>query len=150
MRCRDNSSLLPRDYEIQTSIDIDAPVAKVFPHVNQLDRWQDWSPWSPKTIPDLEIEYSEQKSGKGAVQSWKDPRGEGKLWIVSADVNKQVDYKMRFANFLDGHTSFAPLEWSLSILACFATGLVFCAAWNLRARPTNRERLARGNKDEAT
>ena len=45
--------------------------------------------------------------------------------------------QMRFDIFLDGHTSFALLEWSLSILACFATGQVFYAAWKLRARPEN-------------
>ena len=42
--------------------------------------------------------------------------------------------QMRFANFLQEHTSFATLEWGLSILACFATGFVFYRAWQARHR----------------
>ena len=42
--------------------------------------------------------------------------------------------QMRFANFLQEHTSFAWLEWGLSVLACFATGFVFYQAWRSRHR----------------
>lgn len=40
--------------------------------------------------------------------------------------------QMRFDNFLQEHTSFASLEWGLSVLACVATAFVFYVAWQTR------------------
>ena len=42
--------------------------------------------------------------------------------------------QMRFKSFLKEHTSFAVLEWGLSVLACLATGFLIRAAWQARPR----------------
>ena len=91
-------SLLPRSFDFQTSLEIDAPPEQVFPYLNSLPRWQEWSrQWNPNEIDNLEISYNGTESGVGAAQSWTDPRGSGKLWITVSDPNERVEYEIDFA-----------------------------------------------------
>ena len=99
-------ALLPRDYQIEASISIDATADQVFPQVDRIKNWGDWSPWSPEIVEGLQVEYSGNASGPGAVQTWVDARGNGKLWIVETEPNQRIDYKMRFANFPEMNAAF--------------------------------------------
>lgn len=91
-------SLLPRSFDFQTSLKIDAPAEQVFPYLNTLPRWQEWSrQWNPNEIDNLEISYNGTESGVGAAQSWTDPRGSGKLWITVSELNERVEYEIDFA-----------------------------------------------------
>jgi len=47
----------------------------------------------------LSIEYSGADSGVGAVQTWTDPRGDGKLWITRSEPFQGIDYQVIFGNF---------------------------------------------------
>jgi hypothetical protein len=95
--------MLPRDYSIESEVDINAPSAEVFAMINSLPNWQQWSPWNTDVIPDLEIKYSGQKEGVGSVQHWKEGRGQGVLTITSSDPETGIEYKMQFANFPEMH-----------------------------------------------
>lgn len=90
---------LPRDFEIDASIDIAAPPEKVFPMINSLPEWQKWSNWNEEKIEGLTIRYGEIKDGVGAVQTWTDDRGSGKLWITKSEPSKSVEYKLKFGDF---------------------------------------------------
>ena len=92
-------SVLPRDYDFQTSRQIDADPGVVFSMINELPKWQQWSNWNPERVADLKIEYGDTKSGEGAVQSWTDPRGSGKLWITRSLENKVIEYQLKFSGF---------------------------------------------------
>lgn len=89
--------LLPRDYSIRSTIDIAAPPERVFPMINELAQWENWSPWSEQA--GLDVQYSGESSGVGSMQTWSDPRGDGKLWISDSQLNQRVIYKMRSGGF---------------------------------------------------
>lgn len=91
--------VLPRQYQIKSSIYIEAPPAEVFELVNSLTNWPEWSNFNESRIPDLKIEYGEVKAGKGAAKSWTDVRGHGKLWITESEPASFVEYSLDFGDF---------------------------------------------------
>ncbi len=93
-------SLIPRSYDFSTQMEMSAPPEAIFPKINSLREWQDWSmQFNPALIDDLEIEYNGEQAGKGAAQSWMDIRGKGKLWITQSEPNSRIEYETKFANF---------------------------------------------------
>ena len=94
--------LLPRSYSIQSSVDIAAAPDKIFPLVNELPNWRDWSPWGAEG---LEVQYSGEAAGVGSIQTWSDPRGDGKLYITDSQANEKVTYKMRSGGFPEMESS---------------------------------------------
>ena len=97
---------IPRGYDIETSVVIDASPAEVFPWINRLENWEKWSPISEERISSLTTEYSGEKEGVGAIQTWTESRGEGKMWITESRVNELIEYDWRFSNFPDLHGTF--------------------------------------------
>ena len=87
---------IPRDYSIQSTIEIAAPSEDVFSMINELPNWQDWSPWGTEGI---NVKYSGESAGKGSIQTWADPRGDGKLWITESQPTERVAYQMVVAGF---------------------------------------------------
>ena len=93
-------SLLPRSYDFTVTQTIDAPSERIFPLVNRLSDWPKWSrQFNPDEIDGLTIQYNGVKEGKGAAQTWKDVRGEGKLWIVESEPNSSIEFDSKFTNF---------------------------------------------------
>lgn len=92
-------SLLPRDYQTSASIEIQATPEQIFPLLEDLQRWQTWSPWNAHDSPSLQVEYGERTHGVGATQEWTEPRGRGKLWITEMDPPRSISFSSRFAGF---------------------------------------------------
>lgn len=93
-------SLLPRSYSFTSEIEINAGQTEIFPQINSLPNWRNWSrQWNPAEIENLEIQYNGQPTGVGAAQSWTDVRGTGKLWITESSPNHSIKYEMMFGNF---------------------------------------------------
>lgn len=92
-------SLLPRSYDFESQVQIEASPKRVFDEVNTIANWRDWTQWNPERIPDLEVKYSGSETGVGATQSWTDVRGSGKLWITESQPDQLIVYEMVFANF---------------------------------------------------
>lgn len=90
---------LPRSYQVESKIFIEAPPAEVFELVNSLPNWREWSNFNESRIPDLKIEYGEIREGKGAAKSWTDVRGHGKLWITNSEPDSLVEYDLDFGEF---------------------------------------------------
>ena len=95
--------LLPRSYSIAVSAEIAAPASQVFPEINQLSNWKNWSPWGEQA--GLNIEYGGAQAGVGSVQTWSDPRGNGKLWITESVPNELVKYRMYSGGFPEMESS---------------------------------------------
>ena len=91
--------LLPRDYDIESTIYIESPPDEVFGYVNSLPNWQFWSNFSEQQVESLKITYGDTKSGVGAAQTWTDSRGSGKLWITKSEEPSLIEYSLEFANF---------------------------------------------------
>jgi uncharacterized protein YndB with AHSA1/START domain len=92
-------TLLPHGYEVTSNVTINQPPEKVFPLINRLRDWSQWSQWRSTKDAPFEIEYGGSKEGVGAAQTWTEARGTGKLWIVKSEPDRQVEYVIEFANF---------------------------------------------------
>lgn len=91
--------LLPHAYQTSAEVVIDAPPEKVFPYLNRLDRWPEWSQWATNKDSMFTVEYGPQVEGVGAVQTWKEPRGSGKLWITGSEPDRSLEYVVDFGDF---------------------------------------------------
>jgi len=98
-------TLIPRDYSTSSSIVIKAPPAEIFPQVNTIKMWSNWSMWSSHEIPDLKMEYSGSEAGVGGVQKWTEVRGQGKMWITESLENERVNFSSTFSNFPEMQSS---------------------------------------------
>jgi hypothetical protein len=90
-------ALQPDDYRLTRSITIAAPAAKIFPHVNDLHRWEDWSPWG-KVDPNAKIAFAGAPAGQGAVFTWdgNDKVGAGTMTITQSRPNDLIRIKTDF------------------------------------------------------
>lgn len=92
--------LLPPSTEVSRSIVINKPSAQVFELVNNLKKWQTWSPWFEKD-PGMQIIYEGPVSGRGAIISWqsKNPQvGQGTQEIIESLPYERIDTELRFVN----------------------------------------------------
>ncbi len=98
--------LLPRRYDVQTEVVIEAPPESVFPMINRLPNWRLWSSWSSEKNSGVEIQYGAVLEGEKATLSWREQRGNGRLWIHRSVLNESIEYTSIFANFPEMETSF--------------------------------------------
>jgi hypothetical protein len=98
---------LPAHVTVTRSVVINAPEAAVFPYLNNLHNFADWSPWAVRD-PQLAVSYSGPPEGKGAKIQWtsKVPSiGIGTMEIAESELNRQIDLAVNF-NGLDGTSSY--------------------------------------------
>src|SRR5438874_6603675 len=76
-------ALQPSHYHIERSATMNAPASVVFNQVNDLHRWDAWSPWA-KLDPNMKQSYEGAPSGTGAICSWtgNDQVGQGRMTIT--------------------------------------------------------------------
>ncbi len=94
---------LPGHVTIARSVVINAPEAVVFPYLNDLHRFGDWSPWAARD-PQLTVTYSGADQGKGAKVEWTSDKpsvGPGSMEITDSNPNHHIDLAVSF-NGLDG------------------------------------------------
>ena len=113
---------LPDHFEVQQSFTMHAQPERIHPHLVDLARWREWTPWEG-TDDTLVHEYSDPSSGVGAWHLWRgDGVGSGRIEITSASVERGVWYDMTFdldPDPMRGALRYLPsdsgtlLEWSL-------------------------------------
>jgi len=87
---------LPNDYVVERSVTVQAPPVIAFAQVNDLHKWEQWSPWS-KLDPDMVITYGDKTIGAGASYAWKGKKsGSGKLTIRESELGKRIDTLISF------------------------------------------------------
>jgi hypothetical protein len=94
---------LPGHVTVARSVVINAPEPVIFPYLNNLHRFGDWSPWAARD-PQLTVAYSGPEQGKGAKVEWtsnKPSVGAGSMEIVESSPNRHIDLAVSF-NGLDG------------------------------------------------
>lgn len=87
----------PADFKIVRTTTIAAPPEKVFEHVNDFNKWDNWSPWA-KIDPTMKKEISGAPSGKGAIYYWNgnDEVGEGRMTITESHPSSHVKIDLEF------------------------------------------------------
>ncbi len=74
---------------------IAAPPAEVFARVNDLHKWQEWSPWA-RLDPDAKVSYEGPQAGYGAAFLWSGNSdvGEGKMTLVESKPNEKIKFRI--------------------------------------------------------
>ena len=90
-------AMQPSNYRVARSLAITAPQDAVFPHMNELKKWEVWNPWG-KADPNMKLTYGGPASSVGANYSWagNNEVGEGRATITESRPSESVKYKMEF------------------------------------------------------
>ncbi|NUM55837.1 MAG: SRPBCC family protein [Candidatus Hydrogenedentes bacterium] len=90
-------STRPSEFRVVRSATMSASPSVVFPLVNDLRKWKDWSPWE-KLDPNMKTTFEGPESGKGAMYSWvgNSNVGEGKMTITDSAANERVVLELEF------------------------------------------------------
>jgi hypothetical protein len=101
-------AIQPSAFSVSRAATIAAPPAAVFAHVNELRKWDAWSPWAKKD-PAAKVAYSGPASGVGSAFAWSGNKdiGEGQMTIVEARANERVGIRLDFVKPFAGSSDVA-------------------------------------------
>ncbi len=87
----------PDEFVVARSTVIAAPPDKVFPHVNELKKWEDWSPWA-KLDRQAKSTFSGPVAGVGSSMAWDGNKkvGAGKMTIVESQPSNLIRIRLEF------------------------------------------------------
>ncbi len=90
-------AMRPAEFTYVRSAKIPAPPEKVFPHVNDLHKWEKWSPWA-KLDPSAKNAYSGPEAGVGATMAWtgNNKVGAGKMTIIESRPTDRIRIRLEF------------------------------------------------------
>jgi hypothetical protein len=99
--------LLPGSVRVERSILIDRPPAAVFAVVDDISRFNAWSPWYG-IDPNAKFEFSGPSRGVGATLTWSgnDDVGSGTQRIVTSIPLSRVDVALEFKGFGNATASY--------------------------------------------
>jgi hypothetical protein len=118
-------AMQPDSYRVTRSATIAAPPAVVFPLVDNLRRWETWSPWA-KLDPACKNSFSGPEAGVGAIFDWSgnDQVGEGRMTVTESRPHELVRLALEFFKPFPGTSTteftFAPADagtrvtWTMS------------------------------------
>ncbi|NOS91639.1 MAG: SRPBCC family protein [Cyclobacteriaceae bacterium] len=89
----------PDKGHVEQSVVINAPASVIFPHLNNMEKFVAWSPWS-KMDPDAKNTYEGAAAGVGARMNWVGEKtGTGSQWVVESVENERVKTGVKFEGF---------------------------------------------------
>ncbi len=118
-------ALQPSEFRVARSTTIAAPAASVFGNVNDLHKWEAWSPWA-KLDPNAKVGFDGATAGQGAGFTWSGNSevGEGRMTVTESKPNEIVSIKVDFTKPFEGTSrsefAFKPegdkteVTWSMS------------------------------------
>lgn len=83
------------DIRISRQVVVAAPASEVQPWLENLECWQEWSPWMQED-PSLSVELSRPAVGAGAHLSWISAGGSGRLALLACPAGRGVTFEVRF------------------------------------------------------
>jgi carbon monoxide dehydrogenase subunit G len=118
-------ALQPADFHVARTATVATPAEAVFAQVNDLKKWEAWSPWV-KLDPAMKQTYEGPASGIGAVSRWagNNQVGEGSMTITESRPHELIRFNLEFIKPMAGTSmaefSFKPegnqttVTWSMS------------------------------------
>jgi hypothetical protein len=96
-------AMQPSEFTVTRSATIAAPASTIFPYVNDLHQWAQWSPWE-KVDPAMKRSYEGPGSGLNASYSWIGNKevGEGRMTITESKPNETVRMRLEFYKPMEG------------------------------------------------
>ncbi len=90
-------AMQPSDFRVTRTTTISAPASVVFPHVNELQKWDAWSPWA-KLDPNAKNSFNGPASGVGAIMRWagNNKVGQGSMMITENRPDEFIQFKLEF------------------------------------------------------
>ncbi len=87
----------PDSFRVSRSATIPAPVDLVFAQVNDLHKFQDWSPWA-KIDPNCKLTFDGPPAGLGASFAWAGNKkvGEGRMTCIESQPGELVKFRLEF------------------------------------------------------
>lgn len=98
---------LPSHVTVARSVVVNAPESAIFPYLNNLHQFKEWSPWSARD-PQLALSYGGPESGQGARVTWTSKKpsiGTGSMEINASQPNRRIELAVNF-NGLEGTSSY--------------------------------------------
>jgi uncharacterized protein YndB with AHSA1/START domain len=94
----------PDTFRVQRATTIKAPPERVFPLINDFQRWDAWSPWEKKD-PAMKRTFGTATGGKGAVYGWEGNKdvGQGRMEIAESVAPSNVTIKLDFVEPWESH-----------------------------------------------
>jgi len=89
---------LPASGTVERSLHMAKPPEAVFPHINDLRAFREWSPWS-EIDPETQWEFSDPSAGIGATMEWrsKHPKvGNGSMRIIRSEPVDRIGMQLEF------------------------------------------------------
>jgi hypothetical protein len=91
------AAMQPSAFRITRTATITAPSSAVFAQVNDLQKWDAWSPWA-KLDPNAKNAFEGPASGVGAIMRWagNNKVGEGSMTITESRPDEFISFKLEF------------------------------------------------------
>lgn len=88
-------AMQPFEFRVTRSAILSAPAPAVFAQVNDLHKWEAWSPWA-KIDPAMKKTYEGAPAGAGAIHTWAGNHevGEGRVTIAESRPNELIRIKL--------------------------------------------------------
>jgi hypothetical protein len=91
------AQFLPGKYHVERSVVIAAKPVVIFPWINELKQWPEWSPWTAAKDPTIVYAYEGPESGVGAISRWDSKKwGDGMMKVIEADPAAGVKFDLSF------------------------------------------------------
>jgi len=102
----------PDTFQVQRTATIQAPPEKIFPLINDFNRWNAWSPWEKKD-PGMKRSFGTVTAGKGAVYAWDGNKdvGQGSMEITESAAPSRLAIRLSFVRPFEAHNN---VEFSLA------------------------------------
>lgn len=97
------AAMQPEDFRVSRSATMSASPAAIFAQVNDLHKWEAWSPWA-KLDPDAKNSFEGAADGVGAVMHWSGNMqvGEGSMTITKSQPGEYIEFRLDFLKPLKG------------------------------------------------
>ena len=91
------ASKQPDEFGVTRTGNIAAPASAIFPHVNNLHKWEAWSPWA-KLDPNSKTTFDGPDEGVGAKMSWagNNKVGVGSMTVTESRPSEYIKLKLEF------------------------------------------------------
>ena len=90
-------AMRPTDFRVTRSATMTTPASVVFAQVNDLHKWEAWSPWA-KLDPEAQNTFEGPPAGTGAIFSWSGNNkvGAGRMTITESRPSSLIGIKLEF------------------------------------------------------
>jgi len=100
--------LLPSSARVERSIVVDAPATAIFPHLNGMRAFHEWSPWSG-IDPETRYRFEGPEQGVGSRMTWESGDsqvGQGSQEIIDSVPDRRVEMQLEFGDKGNGTATF--------------------------------------------